>query len=151
MSLSHLTDSQLKEYHKLYILMVNDNKRNESAKILSYDSKYVYHLVRLVLEVEQILTEGTLDLRRNADLLKAIRNGEWTEQRIRDWFTEKEMELEPLYHSSDLQYKPDENKIKELLLNCLEQHYGSLNGIIEKQNSIQSLVNEIESVLDKYR
>ena len=151
MLLSHLTDTQLKEYYNIYIAMIKDNKRNESAKILSYDSKYIYHLVRLVLEVEQILTEGTIDLRRNAEILKAIRAGEWTEERIRQWFTEKETALEPLYHSSPLQYKPDENKIKELLLNCLEQHYGSLSGCIERPNQTQQLINDIEDVLSKYK
>ena len=116
-----------------------------------YDLKFAYHTIRLVLEVEQILTEGTLDLRRNSELLKAIRNGEWTEKRVRDWFSEKEMALEPLYHSSKLQYKPDESKIKSLLLNCLEQHYGNLNNAITKPNTTMNLVNEIESLLGKYK
>lgn len=128
-----------------------ESKRWESIEKYGYDVKFAYHTVRLVLEVEQILTENTIDLRRNAELLKVIRNGEWTEQRIRDWFTAKEKALEPLYHSSDLQYKPDENKIKELLLNCLEQHYGSLSSAIVKPNSTQNLVNEIESVLERYK
>lgn len=127
-----------------------ESKRWNAIRKFGYDVKKAYHVVRLVLEVEQILSEGALDLRRNCDVLKAIRNGEWTEQRVRNWFNAKEKVLELLYHTSKLQYKPDEVKIKELLLGCLEQHYGSLSDAIVKPNSTQGLINEIENVLIKY-
>ncbi len=151
MSLKNLTDEELLEYYRLYSSMIKQSKRCELVKMYSFDVKFAYHTVRLVLEVEQILTEGTLDLRRHAALLKAIRAGGWSEEQVRAWFNAKEQALEPLYHSSTLPYKPDESKIKELLLNCLEQHYGSLSDAIIKPKSTQNLIDEIENVLPGYK
>ena len=48
-----------------------------------YDTKFAYHVVRLIGEVEQILVEQDVDLQRDRELLKAIRRGEWTEERLR--------------------------------------------------------------------
>lgn len=126
------------------------SKRFEMVQEYGYDLKFAYHVVRLVLEVEQILTEQTLDLRRNSDMLKAIRAGEWTEQQVRDWFAMKERDLDVVYHSSPLRYKPDEDVIKALLLNCLEEHYGSLSNAVIVNNTA-SLVSEIDAVLARYR
>ncbi|MFA5130766.1 MAG: hypothetical protein WC477_07715, partial [Patescibacteria group bacterium] len=41
-------------------------------------------------------------LERNSEILKAIRRGEWSEQRIRDFLSEKESSLEEFYHKSTL-------------------------------------------------
>lgn len=128
-----------------------ESKRYTLIEKYGYDVKFAYHAVRLVLEAEQILAEHTIDLRRNADILKAIRNGEWTELKVRQWFSEKEIALEPLYNSSKLQYKPNEDAIKSLLLNCLEQHYGSLSSIVEKPGSTNQMIGEIEQVIYKYK
>ena len=74
--------------------------------------------------------EGDIDLQRNNEQLKAIRRGEWTEERLREWFADKESHLERVYAESKLRATPDEPKIKALLLNCLEEHYGSLEGCV---------------------
>ena len=126
-----------------------DSKRWEMVQKYGYDLKFAYHSVRLVLECEQALTEGTIDLRRNAAMLKAIRNGEWTEQQVRDWFTQKEMLLQPLYNSSQLPYAPDESKIKELLLACLEEHYGSLASVVYVESRGDKAVQEVIDVLQR--
>jgi predicted nucleotidyltransferase len=127
-----------------------ESKRYTMIQQFGYDVKFAYHVVRLILEVEQILTEQTLDLRRNSDMLKAIRAGEWTEQRVRDWFTEKEKSLDEVYHKSTLRYSPTEQDIKSLLLHCLEEHYGSLSNVLITDRTA-SIVSEIEIVIQKYR
>ena len=65
-----------------------------------------------------ILIEGDIDLQRNNEQLKAIRRGEWTEERLRQWFADKESHLERVYAESTLRATPDEPKIRALLLNC---------------------------------
>jgi predicted nucleotidyltransferase len=127
-----------------------DSKRWEMVQQYGYDLKFAYHSVRLVLECEQVLTEGTLDLRRNADMLKAIRAGEWAERQVRDWFTQKEMLLQPLYTASELPYKPNEKAIKELLLECLEEHYGSLEQCVTLP-VVGSAIDDIIGVLQKHK
>lgn len=127
-----------------------DSKRWEMVQKYGYDLKFAYHSVRMVLECEQALTEGTLDLRRNADMLKAIRAGAWTEQQVRDWFTQKEMLLQPLYNTSSLPYKPNESAIKALLLECLEEHYGSLEQCVTLPTT-SSAIDDIIGVLQKHK
>jgi len=124
-----------------------ESKRYESVLKYGYDVKFAYHTVRLVLEVEQILTEHTIDLRRNSDLLKAIRQGEWTEQQVREWFAMKEKQLDGVYNSSTLRYSPDEDAIKALLLACLEEHYGRLDNIIYIQSDADRKLQQIKEIL----
>ena len=81
-----------------------------------FDTKFGYHVVRLIGEVEQILVEGDIDLQRDNEQLKAIRRGEWTEERLRQWFADKESHLERAYAESTLRASPDEARIKALLL-----------------------------------
>lgn len=127
-------------------------KRRADYDIHGYSTKFAYHVVRLIGEVEQILAEHDLDLTRNREQLKAIRRGEFTIDQITELFQEKEKSLEKLYVDSDLQYKPDEKSIKALLLNCLEHHYGSLDGCInasddEGTDALRKLT-QIENILN---
>lgn len=127
------------------------SKRAKNIEEFGYDTKFAYHVVRLLLEVEQILAEHDLDLERNREILKAIRRGEWTIEQIKEFFSLKEKNLEELYHTSTLPYKPDEQAIKQLLINCLEEHFGSLSDAVVIPNQTQNLVNDIELILDRYR
>src|SRR5262249_46903708 len=103
-----------------------EGKRRELVEKYGMDLKFAYHVVRLVDECRQILTEGTIDLQRNREQLKAIRRGEWTLEQLEQWFSDMERQLEDLYAKSSLPHSPDEARIKQLLLDCLEHHYGSL-------------------------
>jgi predicted nucleotidyltransferase len=126
-------------------------KRQASIVEFGYDVKFAYHVVRLLDECEQILMSGTLNLEQNREQLKSIRRGEWTLQEINDHFAKKEKDLESLYHSSSLRYSPDESQIKALLLQCLEEQYGSLSDLIQKENRTQDMIRDIEATLAKYK
>lgn len=128
-----------------------EGKRKALVEKFGYDVKFGMHLVRLLNEVEQILTEGDIDIRRNNEQLKSIRRGEWTEQQIRDYFVSKEKELETLYTTSSLQHSPDESKIKTLLVNCLEQHYGNLGDAFVNENQFCDALRSIDEIIQKVR
>lgn len=96
-----------------------------------------------------ILLDGDLDLRKNREHLKSIRRGDIKEQEIREWFSSKEKYLEKLYQESKLRHNPDVTKIKELLLSCLEQHYGSLDKIIINPNKDTLKLLKIKEILDE--
>lgn len=132
---------------------VNSSNEKRAAQIdkFGYDLKFAYHCVRLMNEVEQILVEGDLDLQRNREQLKSIRRGEWTLEQFEDYFKNKEHLLESTYANSKLPYGPDEGKIKNLLLNCLEQHYGNLDAAVARVPQMDSLLNDIETLLFKYK
>ena len=127
-----------------------EGSRKELVEKYGYDVKFAYHVVRLLNEIEQILTERDLDLERNREQLKSIRRGEWKQNQIVEYFTIKEKFLEELYTKSDLPHSPDETAIKSLLLECLEMHYGSLKECVTKLTEEKQLLKELQLLVDKY-
>lgn len=126
-NLNELTDVELVEYHRLYAKAKENSGRIEQIKRHGMDTKFLYHVARLADECMQILTLGDLDLQRSKEYMKAIRRGEVSEEELRDWFAVQELSLEKAYSESKLPYAPNEAKIKAVLLQCLEHHYGSLD------------------------
>lgn len=142
-------------YQQLRKLEANSHAGSEARKIdiatNGYDTKKAYHTVRLVLQAEQVLTEGDLDLTANAEILKDIRAGNWKLQELQDYFTNKEKLLDAAYHTSNLQQRPDEQAVKQLLLNCIEHHYGSLsNAEIVVPDKHMVLLNDLRGLLHKH-
>jgi len=62
----------------------------------------------------------------------------------------KEKSLEELYLKSSLPYLPQEDKIKTLLINCLEIYFGSLNEIIYKPNKLDDFINDLNKLIFMY-
>lgn len=129
----------------------SNEKRAEDILKYGFDTKFAYHVVRLVLQCDQILTEHDLDIERNSEILKSVRRGEWTLDQLQNWFVNKERSLEILYANSRLQHKPDEVKIKQLLIDCLEQHYGNLSTAIARVPQFDQLVTELRQLIDRYQ
>lgn len=140
-----------RQLHKIGTKANSSNpKRQKSIEQFGYDVKFAYNVVRLALEGEQILIEHDLDIERNAEILKSIRRGEWSEEKLRSWFDEKEKHLEELYTKSTLRHSPDEEAIKDLLMSCLEQHYGSLNNAVKREVPVDRLIADMKAVLENY-
>lgn len=125
-------------------------KRADSIAKFGFDVKQGYHVVRLALECRQILEEQDLDLERNREILKSIRRGEWSFDRIEQFFEQEERALQELYDKSTLPYTPREDEIKDLLLKCLEQHYGSLEQAVKRQLPVDKLLSELSAIVEKY-
>lgn len=126
-------------------------KRAEIVEKYGYDVKFAYHVVRLLKEVEQILVEGDLDLRKNREELQSIRRGEWTEREIREYFSAREKMLEKAYAESELPPYPEEARVKDLLLSCLEEHYGDLGKCVVQPDAPMQALKEIKAILDKFQ
>ena len=117
-----------------------------------YDTKFAYHLVRLLYEVEQILTTGDLDLRRNAEELKSIRRGEWSVEQIHDFFAAKEKGLEKIYEECTiLPWGPREDEIKQLMLDCLEVHWSTIEGCVVTDKTPVLALREIAEIIERNR
>lgn len=151
--LSHLTDDELIQLEGILKSLPSDvkSKRIKLIEKFDYDVKFAYHVVRLLDEVEQILVEGDLDLERNREQLKSIRRGEWKLEDIEEYFQAKEKELESVYLTSKLPHSPDEDAVKALLMNCLEEHYGSLSNAIVMPGMGAKLVGELERLVETYK
>ena len=132
---------------------VNSSNPKRAAEIakFGFDLKFAYHCVRLMNEVEQILIEGDLDLQRNREQLKSIRRGEWALEQFEAYFTNKEKILETAYANSTLRHGPDEEAIKNLLMACLEAHYGSLAAAVVRVPQMDRLLAEMDDIITRYR
>jgi len=139
------------QLHKIGKANKSNPKRMADVETYGYDLKFAYHVVRLLLECEQIMIEHDLDITRNRELLKSIRRGEWTLEYLHEWFEQKEKSLETLYSESSLRYAPDEEAIRILLIDCLEHHFGSLDNIVKRDVRIENIISEMQSLIDRYQ
>jgi predicted nucleotidyltransferase len=120
-------------------------KRAELVEKFGYDCKYATHLVRLMLECQQIFETGDIDLMKDREMLKGIRRGEWSLERVEQFFADKEKYLESLYEKSDLPAEPQWEFGRKILFECLETHFGTLSKAeMELPDKYKSIVNEIK-------
>lgn len=142
MNLQKMSDIELQ---KLYEWMKNKPREVDVVR-LGYSSKFAYHTIRLLNEVEQILTEGDLDLLRNKEQLKSIRRGEWSKEKVIQYFEDKEKSLEELYLKSELPYGPDKDAIRKLLVECIEMHY-DLSEFKDSRSEAEIKLDQIKKIL----
>jgi hypothetical protein len=95
-----------------------------------------------------LLLEGDLDLQRNREMLKSIRRGEWTQDQVLDYFEKKRIDLETARTKRVLPAVPDERAIRDLLLRCLEMHYGTLEGCVRVPGQAEDLLRRIREMID---
>jgi uncharacterized protein len=138
------------QLHKIGQANKSNPKRAADVEAHGYDTKFAYHVVRLLNEVEQIMVEHDLDITRDREQLKAIRRGEWKLEYLHEWFEAKEKALEGVYAASTLRYGPDEEALRELLLDCLEHHYGSLESAVKRDVQVDRLVAELKVLVQRY-
>lgn len=123
-------------------------KRKDEVSTYGYDRKFSGHVVRLLDQCEQLLETGDIDLERCKEQHKAIRRGDVKWEEILDIFSRKEKRLEELYNTSDkVPHSPREDEVKDLLFKCLEHHYGSLKGIVERPNLFKDTLLNVEQLL----
>lgn len=147
----HPDTEVLREWMRLMEVGMAKTKRFEGVKIHLTDTKFLYHVVRLLDEVEQILETGDLDITRSREQMKAVRRGEMSEQDVRELFEVKSKTLEALYERCTLPWAAPKDQIRELLLNCLEAHYGSLANAIVRQDQSVNLLRQIHDLLETNR
>jgi hypothetical protein len=124
------------------------SKRAELREKFGLDTKFAYHTVRLLNEAEQLLLEGDLDLMRNREQLKSIRRGEWSMEQILDYFEKKRIDLETARTKSSLPAGADESAIRDVLLACLEAHYGSLEKCVVVPDKAEDLLRQIRDMIE---
>lgn len=151
MSLQDLSDKELIEYHRLYKTGLAKSSRFEIYKFNHYDAKFAYHIIRLFDEAEQILLDGDLNLQRAREPMKAIRRGDWKAEEVRDWAMEKEKALEVAYTNCKLPERPPVEPLRQLLLQCLEEHYGSLENCVAQIGWAEQVLREFDQTLNKVR
>lgn len=123
----------------------NKASRQHLVDQFGFDTKFAYHIVRLALQVEQLMIHGDMSLDSNAEILKAIRRGDWTLDELKAWVKSKEADLEKLYtNSKTLPYAPDKAKLKRLFLDVVEAKHGSIDSFLSSHsdaNLLQKAMN----------
>jgi uncharacterized protein len=143
--LEHLSDDELLQYASLYDGLT---AREISYLEIGHDSKNAVHLVRNLLEGEQLLSKGDMDIQQDREVLKSVRRGEWSLKQIDDFFDLKEKHLEEAYSKSPLPHSPNEAKIKELLLQCIEHHYGTVSQKLYIEST--SIISDLKALIEKH-
>ena len=136
------------QLHKMQSKQIEEgSNRQELRDLFGFDVKFAMHAVRLLFQVEQILMEQDLDLMKDREQLKAIRRGDIKEEEIIQIINNKESQLEEIYSKSKLREKPDEVKIRDVLLR-LEHHYGNLSNAIAIPDRFEQAIREIKKITD---
>lgn len=141
-----------KQFFKLRKKVFKSGKLSKRIDLIDkygYDVKFLYHTVRLLLETEQILSTGDLILDRDREIYKEIRRGGWSLEKGLEFFDKNDKYLEELYHKSSLRHVPDKDSIRNLLLECLEMHYGSLDKCITNLNKYEMAIRDIKQIVGK--
>jgi hypothetical protein len=128
-----------------------EGKRKALVDEFGYDVKFAYHVVRLLGEVEQLLLHQDMDLRRDAEQLKAIRRGEWSIEQLEAHFKQKEADLERVYLNSPLPDTANKDAVRQLLTDCLEQHFGSISEVVSHPHAADRALADIQKVLQRYQ
>lgn len=149
--LAWLTDKELEDYYLIYKKAYSASKRVQIVKHLGFDGKFAAHAVRLVDQGEQVLTTGDLDLQRSKETQKAIRRGELDADYVRQYVQGAEARMEKLYENSSLPHAPDEDAIKAVLLQCLEEQYGSIQKAVVIPDAPIRVLREITALIDSNR
>lgn len=136
------------QMHKLKFKKNTTGKRKALIEKYGYDIKFAYHIVRLLNEVEQIMVEHDIDLMVNRKQLISIRQGEWKEQEIYDYFVDKEKQLEEVYLTSSLRMKPDWKSISENL-NVMISMYYDIGEIKDRSILTKQFRSDIKESIDK--
>lgn len=118
----------------------NKASRQKLVDEHGFDTKFAYHIVRLALQVEQLMIHGDMQLDSNAEILKAIRRGDWTLEELKAWVKSKEADLEKLYsNSTALPYSADKAKLKKLFIAVVEAKYGSVDAFLSQDANSEVL------------
>ena len=132
--LSHLSDDDLALYGRIFESGASKGKRFQSRKE-QYDYKFAYHAVRLLGYAEQILSDRYIDLRRDREIYKAIRRGDWSLEDIEKWVSDKVLTLDKMKLNTSLPKNPNLALIRETLINVIEDHYGDISGVVARDDS----------------
>lgn len=103
--------------------------RKELVEKYGFDTKYASHVIRIGRQCKQILSDGDMDLTYNADIIKAIRSGQYSKEEVIDLYEQDMNELVQLFEASKLRQEVDMQGIHTLLLECLEMKYGDLTSL----------------------
>lgn len=105
-------------------LKTRNPARAESEAKFGYDTKHAMHLVRLMRMCREILTSGTVVVKRpDRDELLAIRNGAWKYETLMQWAADQDEDLDHVMETSPLPQSPNRKDLDHLCQHLVEKHH----------------------------
>jgi uncharacterized protein len=103
-------------------------KRPEIEEKYGYDVKAGMHVLRLLCECKELLTEGAITMPRpERDFLIRVRTGKYSMDKVIAFAQKLSAECEAATENSDLAEKIDRNEISRLLADSYREAWGPLN------------------------
>lgn len=150
-ALAGLSEEEFQTYYDLYDKMFSSSKRAERVKNQTFDVKFAYNLARLLDECEQLLLNGEMDIQKGREYYKAIRRGDVPLDDIEAYMNSKDLHLQNAYANTTLPDLPNIAKIRKLLNECLEEHYGKLSDCIVNPDEVSEALREMIALADKHK
>ena len=156
--LSAKTFHTFKHYASRQMQIIRTKKpvSTERGQIIAkygYDLKMAYNVLRLLDETEQLLIEQEIDLKRNREENKLMRNGSWGDlDRFERVVRDRMEHLEKLARSTTLPLTPQSDSLHKLLNEMIEDYYGNTadfskaSDFVSAKDVMDSL-NEIKNLL----
>lgn len=116
-----------------------------------YDTKDAGHVIRCMLALKQIFSSGNYCLDKYADIINGIRAGKLSYEEVMKFYTVLYDEVQELKDICMLPDKCDELAIKDVLIRCMELHYGNLKNVIRTPTHSEQALREIQHILNKYQ
>ena len=140
------------QMHRIRQRNPETDERKAIIEKYGYDTKMAYHTLRLLDQLDQILTVGDIDLMRNKEECKLMRAGEWGDfDRFDKEFQKRMDSVEELSRRCSLPPQPQEGALKKLLMEILEEHY-STDKSVEQQHkeyiSLDDVDKKFQAILD---
>lgn len=145
------------QMHRIRMRNPETDDRKALIEKNGYDTKMAMHTLRLLDQLEQILTIGDIDLMRNKEEGKLMRAGEWGDfDRFEKEFQKRMDYVTELSRSCSLPPQPQEGALKKLLQEILEEHYSASNKSTQEDTyvsakEIDSKLNGISTALDSIK
>lgn len=139
------------QFHRLKKEGVPEGKRKELVQKYGYDVKFAYHCIRLLNQARQLLVAGEMDLMDGQEEYKAIRRGDWSFARLEQEFEARKLQVESVFLTTALPETPDAAVVRQLLLDCLEHHYGSLAKAVTRPDELAIALRDIDATLARVR
>lgn len=124
-----------------------DSKRRALIEKYGYDVKYGMHVVRLLDQGYQALTEADIDVEVSKEKLKDIKTGKWTIGEIEAYFKLMEPRILKAVDESTLPFRPDRDKVRSLLVRIIEKNFGSMDGAFVEQGKDATALRKIRETL----
>jgi predicted nucleotidyltransferase len=123
-------------------LKTRNPKRSELEKKFGFDTKHASHVVRLMLQGEEIMTTGNLSVRhKDCEKIKGVKFGKWldgsdiTYEKVKDFAAEYEEKMKELYKSDRcvLPNKPAINELDDMCVDITMKTCGLAKSFIDIQ------------------